>query len=382
MTRCHGRSGAVPTGLPCGRGPRPLPGAPAPARDHPRLHGHRGRPGRRRARAGAPVPTPDRGPPLGAMGWLGIPIPEDEGGAGLDTLAYAIAIEEIGRVWGALGLIVAAHTSLGCGPLHLAGTDDQKARFLVPMASGKVLGGYGLTEPGAGSDAGGTRTTARHEDGPDGGDLGDRRRQAVHHERRPGGHVHRHRPDRHARRRLAGDQRVHRSGERPRVHDRPARGEARAARVGDGRAHLRWGEGPGRRHARTARRRLPDVPQDPRRRPDLDRRAGRRPRPGCPRRLDPVRPDARAVRPPDRHLPGRGVHGRRHGDRDRGGPPDGLARGVAQGPGPRLRRSRRPRPSSSRRRSAHGRRTPGSRSTAATATSRSTRSSASCATPS
>jgi len=98
---------------------------------------------------------------IGELGWLGIPISEDEGGAGLDTLAYAVAIEEIGRVWGSLGLIVAAHTSLGCGPLHLAGTPEQKDRFLVPMASGRVLGAYGLTEPGAGSDAGGTRTTAR-----------------------------------------------------------------------------------------------------------------------------------------------------------------------------------------------------------------------------
>ena len=106
---------------------------------------------------------------LGEMGWLGIPIPEDEGGAGLDTLAYAIAIEEIGRVWGSLGLIVAAHTSLGCGPLHLVGTSEQKIRFLVPLASGQVLGAYGLTESGAGSDAGGTRTTARLEDGGDGG---------------------------------------------------------------------------------------------------------------------------------------------------------------------------------------------------------------------
>ena len=106
---------------------------------------------------------------LGEMGWLGIPIPEDEGGSGLDTLAYAIAIEEIGRVWGSLGLIVAAHTSLGCGPLHLAGTAEQKERYLIPMASGRVLGAYGLTEPSAGSDAGGTRTTARFEDGPDGG---------------------------------------------------------------------------------------------------------------------------------------------------------------------------------------------------------------------
>jgi alkylation response protein AidB-like acyl-CoA dehydrogenase len=101
---------------------------------------------------------------IGELGWLGIPIPEDEGGAGLDTLAYAIAVEEIGRVWGSLGLIVAAHTSLGCGPLHLAGSDAQKQRYLVPMASGKVLGAYGLTEPGAGSDAGGTRTTAKLED--------------------------------------------------------------------------------------------------------------------------------------------------------------------------------------------------------------------------
>jgi alkylation response protein AidB-like acyl-CoA dehydrogenase len=100
---------------------------------------------------------------IGELGWLGIPIPEDEGGAGLDTLAYAIAVEEIGRVWGSLGLIVAAHTSLGCGPLHLAGTPEQIQRYLVPMASGRVIGAYGLTEPGAGSDAGGTRTTARRD---------------------------------------------------------------------------------------------------------------------------------------------------------------------------------------------------------------------------
>ena len=106
---------------------------------------------------------------IGELGWLGIPIPQDEGGAGLDTLAYAVAIEEIGRIWGSLGLIVAAHTSLGCGPLHLAGSPEQKRRFLVPMASGQVIGAYGLTEPSAGSDSGGTRTTARLEDGPDGG---------------------------------------------------------------------------------------------------------------------------------------------------------------------------------------------------------------------
>ncbi len=102
---------------------------------------------------------------LGTMGLLGIPFPEEEGGAGLDTLAYAIAIEELARVWGSLALIVAAHTSLGCNPLHLAGTDAQKERFLVPMAQGQVIGAYGLTEPEAGSDSGGTRTTARLDAG-------------------------------------------------------------------------------------------------------------------------------------------------------------------------------------------------------------------------
>ncbi|MGZ3587186.1 MAG: acyl-CoA dehydrogenase family protein [Candidatus Limnocylindrales bacterium] len=106
---------------------------------------------------------------LGPLGLMGVPYPEEEGGAGLDTLAYAIAVEELSRVWGSLGIIVAAHTSLGCGPLHLAGTPEQKARWLVPMAQGRVIGAYGLTEPEAGSDSGGTRTTARHEAGPAGG---------------------------------------------------------------------------------------------------------------------------------------------------------------------------------------------------------------------
>ena len=106
---------------------------------------------------------------LAPMGLLGIPYPEEEGGAGLDTLAYAIAVEELARVWGSLALIVAAHTSLGCGPIHLAGSAEQKERFLVPLAQGRILGAYGLTEPEAGSDSGATRTVARHEDGADGG---------------------------------------------------------------------------------------------------------------------------------------------------------------------------------------------------------------------
>ena len=171
---------------------------------------------------------------IGELGWLGIPIPEDEGGAGLDTLAYAIAVEEIGRVWGSLGLIVAAHTSLGCGPLHLAGTPEQQQRFLVPMAQGKVIGAYGLTEPGAGSDSGGTRTTARREAGPDGDEWVLDGAQALHHQRRAGGHVHRHRADRRPRRRVARDQRLHRPGGHAGLLRRAARGQARPARLGHG----------------------------------------------------------------------------------------------------------------------------------------------------
>ncbi|HEY7598420.1 MAG TPA: acyl-CoA dehydrogenase family protein, partial [Candidatus Limnocylindrales bacterium] len=105
---------------------------------------------------------------LGPMGLLGVPISEEDGGAGLDTLAYAITVEELSRAWGSLGIIVAAHISLGCGPLVQAGTAAQRQRWLVPMAQGRVLGAYGLTEPEAGSDSGGTRTTAR-QDG-DGGE--------------------------------------------------------------------------------------------------------------------------------------------------------------------------------------------------------------------
>jgi alkylation response protein AidB-like acyl-CoA dehydrogenase len=99
-----------------------------------------------------------------SLGLLGVPYPEDVGGTGLDSLAYAITIEELSRVSGSVGIIVSAHTSLGCNPLYLAGTDEQRERYLRPLASGQKLGAYGLTEPSAGSDSRGTRTRA-HRDG-------------------------------------------------------------------------------------------------------------------------------------------------------------------------------------------------------------------------
>ncbi len=87
------------------------------------------------------------------------------GGAGSDTLAYAIAIEELARVDSSFAITVAAHTSLGTMPIHLFGSDEQKARWLPDLASGRRLAAFGLTEAGAGSDAGASRTTARLEDG-------------------------------------------------------------------------------------------------------------------------------------------------------------------------------------------------------------------------
>ncbi|MBI4567657.1 MAG: acyl-CoA dehydrogenase family protein [Planctomycetes bacterium] len=97
---------------------------------------------------------------MGELGFLGIPIPEDLGGAGFDTLSYALAVEEVARVDGGTALTLAAHTSLGTGPILHNGSEAQKRRWIPPLASGQYLGCFGLSEPGAGPDAAGCRTTA------------------------------------------------------------------------------------------------------------------------------------------------------------------------------------------------------------------------------
>jgi short-chain 2-methylacyl-CoA dehydrogenase len=99
------------------------------------------------------------------LGLMGIPIPEEHGGAGADTLSYAIAIEELTRVDSSFAITVAAHTSLGTMPILLFGSEEQKREWLPDLASGKRLAAFGLTEPGAGSDAGATRTRAELRDG-------------------------------------------------------------------------------------------------------------------------------------------------------------------------------------------------------------------------
>ncbi|NJP36621.1 acyl-CoA dehydrogenase family protein [Alkalicoccus luteus] len=97
---------------------------------------------------------------MGELGLLGIPFPEEYGGSGGDTISYILAVEEIGKVCGSTGLSYAAAVSLGASPLYHFGTEEQKKEHLTPLASGKSLGSFGLTEPNAGSDAGGTRTKA------------------------------------------------------------------------------------------------------------------------------------------------------------------------------------------------------------------------------
>lgn len=100
---------------------------------------------------------------IGNLGLMGIPFPEEYGGSDGDTISYAIAVEEIGKACGSTGLSYAANVSLGASPIYYFGTEEQKRTFLTPIAQGKALGSFGLTEPDAGSDASGTKTTAIKE---------------------------------------------------------------------------------------------------------------------------------------------------------------------------------------------------------------------------
>jgi alkylation response protein AidB-like acyl-CoA dehydrogenase len=100
-------------------------------------------------------------PKLARMGFLGVPFPTSYGGAGLGTVEYVSIIEELARVDGSVAIIVAAHTSLCGGHIYTAGSQEQKSKYLMPLARGEKLGCWSLTEPHSGSDAGGMRTTAR-----------------------------------------------------------------------------------------------------------------------------------------------------------------------------------------------------------------------------
>ncbi|HET7815759.1 MAG TPA: acyl-CoA dehydrogenase family protein [Candidatus Baltobacteraceae bacterium] len=102
---------------------------------------------------------------MAKLGLMGLPFPEAYGGAGADTVSYALAVMELARVDASTAITMAAHVSLGASPFYLFGTEEQKQKYLVPLAQGKMLWGFGLTEPGAGSDAGNVQTKAALKDG-------------------------------------------------------------------------------------------------------------------------------------------------------------------------------------------------------------------------
>ena len=102
---------------------------------------------------------------MAELGFMGLPFPEEYGGAGADTVSYALAVMEIARADASTAITMAAHVSLGATPFYLFGTEAQKQQYLVPLAQGKMLWGFGLTEPNAGSDAGNVQTKAAFKDG-------------------------------------------------------------------------------------------------------------------------------------------------------------------------------------------------------------------------
>ena len=208
------------------------------------------------------------------IGLLGIPIaPEWEGG-GADTLAYAIAIEELARVDQSFAITVAAHTSLGTQPINLFGSDEQKRRWLPQLASGRRLAAFGLTEPGAGSDAGATSTTARLESREwviDGAKMfitnaGTEISALVTITARTG-------PDEISNIVIC-------NGTAGYTQSAPMKKMGWRS-SGHARASLRRLPGAGGSPARPARGRLPPVPRDPRRWPHQRRRAGPGRGPGC-----------------------------------------------------------------------------------------------------
>ena len=209
---------------------------------------------------------------LGELGLMGIPFPAEYGGSGGDTLAYALAVEELARVDSSVAITMCAHTSLGTQPIYRFGTEEQKREWLPELCSGRRLGAFGLTEPDAGSDAQNVKTRARLRRRR----VGHQRRQAVHHQRR-----HRHlRPrldhGRHRRgRRAPRDLQPDRADRHPGLRAGRAVSQDGLERVGHAAAVVRGLPRAGGEPARPARRRLPPVPGDPRRRAHRRRRDGR-----------------------------------------------------------------------------------------------------------
>ena len=259
---------------------------------------------------------------LGELGLAGCCWPEEYGGSGLSTLDWAIVMEELARVDAGVALSLAAHHSLCSAHIHLAGSEEQKRRFLPPLARGEKVGCWGLTEPGSGSDAGGMRTTAVRDGDhwvlngsknfiTNGGIADTAVVMAV--------------TDRAAGKKGISAFVVERGT--PGFRAGKEGGQARRALVGHVGARLRGLPRAGGEPARPRGHGLRRHAEDPRQGPRRDRRLLGRHRPGRARGVDALRPRAEAVRPPDRRLPGDPVQDRRDGHEDGGGAAADLARG-------------------------------------------------------
>ena len=265
---------------------------------------------------------------MGGLGLMGIPFPEEYGGGGADTLSYVLAVEELARIDSSVCITMAAHTSLGTMPIHLWGSDEQKAEWL-PRALQRPA--PRLLRPDRARGRLGRRQRPHHGEARR-RRVGDRRRQAVHHQLR-----HRdlrlrldHRGDRRGRR-AQGDLEPDRAHRDARLRGRRALPEDGLERLRHPAALLRRLPGPGVEPARPPRRRLQELPPHPRRRPDRGRGDGRRPRPGRPRRGDLLRQGAPGLRPADLQVPVDPGEDRRPLGPDRGGPAADLAGGAGEG---------------------------------------------------
>ena len=298
---------------------------------------------------------------------MGVCVPEELGGAGADFISYILVLEELSRADAGVGVTVAVHTSACTLPILAFGTEEQRTRFVPPLARGETIGAFALTEPEAGSDAGALRTLGRAGRRR----LDDHGRQAVDHERQLRRHVPAVRPHRPGARR-----RARRLGVPPRRGARPrdARGgEARAQLVVDGRSRGRGRDGRARPAAARGGEGLRGRDDDARRRPDRHRGAGAS---GSPR-------PPTTSRGSTRRSGGRSASGSPSTRRSRGSSRTCRPRSTPPGcsstapPGSRSRASRTPRRarrrSSSRRRWRAARRRRRSRCSAATATRRSSR---------
>ena len=240
---------------------------------------------------------------MGELGLIGLTAPEEFGGLGEDGdfTSLCVAIEEIGRVDQSMGITLEAAVGLGINPILTFGTDEQKQQWLPDLVAGRTLAGFGLTEPGAGSDAGATRTKAELVDGEwvvngakqfitnSGSDITSRghRDRAHRHPRGLDGLDHRAKAE--------VSTIIVPSGT-PGLHRRAGLRQARLARLRHAPADLRRRPRPRGQPARRARPRLRAVPRHPRRRPGRDRRARGRLHPGLPRHVGAVRRRAHHLR--------------------------------------------------------------------------------------